>query len=201
MITIRDKVRFVETDMMGVVHHANYLRWFEMGRVAYLRACGITLGELMEAGVIFPITEVRAQYKNSCTFDDDFEVQVEMSGFNKAKMEFDYRVIRLRDGAVAVEGHTRRQNLCQPARMKLLAAQRAALRNRNNAFSSANNIIRTNLVLRIFQNRIADIIVVRQNSCRYRNYLILFHTLTSPSQPYLPHKPCKFYHTIWAPDE
>ena len=107
MITIRDKVRFVETDMMGVVHHANYLRWFEMGRVAYLRACGITLGELMDAGVIFPITEVKATYKNSCTFDDDFEVQVRMSAFNKAKMEFDYRVIRLRDGAVAVEGHTR----------------------------------------------------------------------------------------------
>ena len=107
MIKIRDKVRFVETDMMGVVHHANYLRWFEMGRVAYLRACGITLGELMDAGVIFPITEVKATYKNSCTFDDDFEVQVRMSAFNKAKMEFDYRVIRLRDGAVAVEGHTR----------------------------------------------------------------------------------------------
>ena len=107
MITIRDKVRFVETDMMGVVHHANYLRWFEMGRVAYLRACGITLGELMDAGVIFPITEVKATYKNSCTFDDDFEVQVKMTAFNKAKMEFDYKVIRLRDGAVAVEGHTR----------------------------------------------------------------------------------------------
>ena len=107
MITIRDKVRFVETDMMGVVHHANYLRWFEMGRVAYLRACGITLGELMDAGVVFPITEVKATYKNSCTFDDDFEVQVRMSAFNKAKMEFTYKVIRLRDGAVAVEGHTR----------------------------------------------------------------------------------------------
>lgn len=107
MITIRDKVRFVETDMMGVVHHANYLRWFEMGRVAYLRACGITLGELMDAGVIFPITEVQVKYKNSCTFDDDFEVQTVMSGFNKAKMEFTYKVIRLRDGAVAVEGHTR----------------------------------------------------------------------------------------------
>ena len=107
MITIRDRVRFVETDMMGVVHHANYLRWFEMGRVAYLRACGITLGELMDAGVIFPITEVKAQYKNSCTFDDDFEVQVRMTWFNKAKMEFDYKILRLRDGSVAVEGHTR----------------------------------------------------------------------------------------------
>lgn len=107
MITIRDKVRFVETDMMGVVHHANYLRWFEMGRVAYLRACGITLGELMDAGVVFPLTEVEAKYKNSCTFDDEFEVQVTMSAFNKAKMEFSYTVIRLRDGAVAVEGRTR----------------------------------------------------------------------------------------------
>ena len=99
MITIRDKVRFVETDMMGVVHHANYLRWFEMGRVAYLRACGITLGELMDAGVVLPITEVKSQYKNSCTFDDDFEVQVKMTAFNKAKMEFNYKIIRLRDGA------------------------------------------------------------------------------------------------------
>lgn len=107
MITIRDKVRFVETDMMGVVHHANYLRWFEMGRVAYLRACGISLGELMAADIIFPITEVQVKYKNSCTFDDDFEVQTTMSAFNKAKMDFSYKVICLRDGAVAVEGHTR----------------------------------------------------------------------------------------------
>lgn len=107
MITIRDKVRFVETDMMGVVHHANYLRWFEMGRVAYLRACGISLGELMAADIIFPITEVQVKYKNSCTFDDEFEVQTTMSAFNKAKMDFAYKVIRLRDGAVAVEGHTR----------------------------------------------------------------------------------------------
>lgn len=107
MISIRDKVRFVETDMMGVVHHANYLRWFEMGRVAYLRSCGITLGELMDEDIIFPITQVEVQYKNSCTFDDEFEVQTVMSGFNKAKMEFTYKVIRLRDGAVAVEGRTR----------------------------------------------------------------------------------------------
>lgn len=107
MVIIRDKVRFVETDMMGVVHHANYLRWFEMGRVAYLRSCGIALGELMEENIIFPITQVEVKYKNSCTFDDEFEVQTVMSAFNKAKMDFSYKVIRLRDGAVAVEGHTR----------------------------------------------------------------------------------------------
>lgn len=107
MITIRDKVRFVETDMMGVVHHANYLRWFEMGRVAYLRAAGVELLDLMAHGVIFPITEVHVKYKNSCTFDDEFEVQTIMIEFSRAKMDFAYKVIRLADGVVLVEGRTR----------------------------------------------------------------------------------------------
>ena len=92
MIAIRDRVRFVETDMMGVVHHANYLRWFEMGRVAYLRAAGVELLDLMAHGVIFPITEVHVKYKNSCTFDDEFEVQTIMTEFSRAKMDFAYIV-------------------------------------------------------------------------------------------------------------
>ena len=107
MIAIRDRVRFVETDMMGVVHHANYLRWFEMGRVAYLRAAGVELLDLMAHGVIFPITEVHVKYKNSCTFDDEFEVQTIMTEFSRAKMDFAYKVIRLADGVVLVEGRTR----------------------------------------------------------------------------------------------
>lgn len=107
MITIRDRVRFVETDMMGVVHHANYLRWFEMGRVAYLRAAGVELLDLMAHGIVFPITEVQVKYKNSCTFDDEFEVQTTMIEFSRVKMEFSYRVVRINDGVVLVEGWTR----------------------------------------------------------------------------------------------
>ncbi len=107
MIVIRDRVRFVETDMMGVVHHANYLRWFEMGRVAYLRAAGIELLDLMAHGIIFPITEVQVKYKNSATFDDEFEVRTTMTEFSRAKMDFFYTVVRLADGAVLVEGKTR----------------------------------------------------------------------------------------------
>ena len=52
-------VNFYDTDAMAVVHHSNYIRWFETGRVAYLRKYGITLGEMMEDGYVFPITEVR----------------------------------------------------------------------------------------------------------------------------------------------
>lgn len=107
MITIRDRVRFAETDLMGVVHHANYLRWLEMGRVAYMRDCGIALNDLMADGVIFPVTELSVRYKNSLAFDDEFAVETKMTAFNRAKMEFNYRVIRVSDGAVAVEAHTR----------------------------------------------------------------------------------------------
>ena len=60
MVSICDRVRYVETDMMGVVHHSNYFRWFEMGRVAWLRAAGVELWELMNANIIFPITHVKS---------------------------------------------------------------------------------------------------------------------------------------------
>ena len=124
MIAIRDRVRFVETDMMGVVHHANYLRWFEMGRVAYLRAAGVELLDLMAHGVIFPITEVHVKYKNSCTFDDEFEVQTIMTEFSRAKMDFAYKVIRLADGVVLVEGRTRNLFTNQQGKIILIKSMR-----------------------------------------------------------------------------
>ena len=52
------RVNFYDTDAMAVVHHSNYIRWFEIGRVNFLREIGITLGEMMEDGYVFPITEV-----------------------------------------------------------------------------------------------------------------------------------------------
>ena len=75
MVSICDRVRYVETDMMGVVHHSNYFRWFEMGRVAWLRAAGVELWEL--------------------------------TAFSRAKMDFTYRIVRKKDGALLAEGCSR----------------------------------------------------------------------------------------------
>ena len=63
--TVAHKVNFYDTDAMAVVHHSNYIRWFEIGRVEFLRQAGITLTELMDDGYVFPITEVSAKYMNS----------------------------------------------------------------------------------------------------------------------------------------
>ena len=106
MITVREKVRFVETDMMGVVHHSNYFRWFEMGRVEYMRRAGVLLHDLMEAGYVFPIVEAHCRYKKSATFDDEIEIIAELVELSRAKMAYNYRIELIRDRSVLVEGST-----------------------------------------------------------------------------------------------
>ena len=106
MITVREKVRFVETDMMGVVHHANYFRWFEMGRVEYLRQAGVLLTELMADGIVFPITHVDCQYKASAKFDDYILIETTLAEVSPVKMLFTYKVIKEVDGVLLATGST-----------------------------------------------------------------------------------------------
>ena len=106
MIPIRDRVRFEETDLMAVVYHANFLPWLEMGRVAWLRACGVDLNLMMDDGILFPIREINVKYKHSARFDDEYEVQTTMREFNRAKMVFIYKVVDVKTGKAFVEGRT-----------------------------------------------------------------------------------------------
>lgn len=99
-------VNFYDTDAMAVVHHSNYIRWFEIGRVEYLRSIGITLGALMEDGFVFPITDVRAKYVSPGRFDDVVQIETTPTALTKAKMAFDYRVFRKSDGELMVTGHS-----------------------------------------------------------------------------------------------
>ena len=69
MIAIRDRVRFGETDLMAVVYHANYLPWMEMGRVAWLRACGVDLNRMIDDGFVFTMLELNVEYKHSSRSD------------------------------------------------------------------------------------------------------------------------------------
>ncbi|MBC8014877.1 MAG: acyl-CoA thioesterase [Sporomusaceae bacterium] len=106
MITVQEKVRFVETDMMGVVHHSNYFRWFEMGRVEYLRQAGVFLTELMADGIVFPIIHVDCQYKASAKFDDYIVIETRLEELSPVKMVFTYKVIRQSDEVLLANGST-----------------------------------------------------------------------------------------------
>ena len=104
--TVAHMVNFYDTDAMAVVHHSNYIRWFEIGRVEFLRQAGITLTELMDDGYVFPITEVSAKYMNSGYFDDELIIETTPVALTKAKMAFSYRVLRACDDTVLVTGFT-----------------------------------------------------------------------------------------------
>lgn len=105
-ITAKIRVNFYDTDAMAVVHHANYIRWFEIGRVEYLRSIGITLNDLMEDGFQFPITDVSAKFLSPGRYDDDLLIETTPVELTKVKMVFDYKVLRENDKTLLVTGHT-----------------------------------------------------------------------------------------------
>ncbi len=103
---VEHHVDFFDTDAMEVVHHSNYIRWFEIGRVEFLRMAGITLNELMDDGYVFPITEVSAQFLSPGKFDDILVIETTPTALTKVKMAFDYRIMNKSEGTVLVMGHT-----------------------------------------------------------------------------------------------
>ncbi len=106
MVSVTVKVRFYETDMMGVVHHTNHLRWFESGRVEYLRKAGIELLDLMANGIIFPIKKISCEYKEPAMFDDFIRVETTLKKLSRAQLVFSYQLVREKDGVLIATGET-----------------------------------------------------------------------------------------------
>ena len=102
----RLRVRYAETDKMGVVYHANYFVWFEVGRTDLLRALGWTYREMEEAGVALPVIEARCEYRTPTRYDDEVEVNTVGTLKSPARMAFDYQIIRCGHGAVSAVGQT-----------------------------------------------------------------------------------------------
>ena len=98
------RVKFFETDTMGVVHHSNYIRLFETGRVEFLRTLGLTLTEMMSDGILFPLVEVSAKFHSPAQFDDELELATTAEALTRAKMKFNYAIRRRGDEKILVEG-------------------------------------------------------------------------------------------------
>src|SRR5437762_10497464 len=65
------RVRYAETDAMGIVHHGSYVDWMEMGRTEFMRAFGFTYRQLEEMGVLLPVLEINVRYKAAAVYDDE----------------------------------------------------------------------------------------------------------------------------------
>lgn len=91
----RQRVRFGETDLQGVVYYANYLLYAEVGRVAYLRELGIEYErDLLARGVDFTIGEARVRYRAPLRFDDEFDIRVQVGEIRQSSWSFEYAFSR-----------------------------------------------------------------------------------------------------------
>ncbi|MBR3746922.1 MAG: acyl-CoA thioesterase [Selenomonadaceae bacterium] len=88
----------------GVAHHANYIKWFETGRVEFLRAVGVDLNDLMGDGILFPIIEIDARFHAPARFDDDLEIATTATALTRAKMQFKYEIRRVGEEKLLTEG-------------------------------------------------------------------------------------------------
>jgi acyl-CoA thioester hydrolase len=100
------RVRYAETDKMGVVYYANYLVWFEVARADLLRSLGWSYREMEGAGVSLPVIEAHCEYHRPARYDDEIEVRTEGRMMSPVRMEFQYQVLTRRDGALAASGRT-----------------------------------------------------------------------------------------------
>ncbi len=92
--TLRVRVRYCECDPMGVVHHAAYIPWLEMGRTELLRDAGVSYAELEAAGVFLVIVKLECSYKRPCYYDDLVEVRTKVVGGSRVKIRHGYEVVR-----------------------------------------------------------------------------------------------------------
>lgn len=99
---IRQRVRFAETDLQGVVYYANYLVYAEVGRIAYLRDLGLRYDQLLARGLDFTIGEASVRYHTPLRFDDEFDIRVRVGEVRRVSWAFEYAVDRA-DGTRCVD--------------------------------------------------------------------------------------------------
>src|SRR6188768_1764430 len=88
------RVIFGDTDQMGVVYYANYLRWFESARAALLRDRGLSGRHLVELGVAFPVAEAHCRYRRPAHYEDLLDVDITLPEMGRAQVRFEYRILR-----------------------------------------------------------------------------------------------------------
>lgn len=118
--TVRFRVRYAETDQMGVVYHANYLVWMEMARTELCRLRGISYREMEQrSGLHLVVAEVRCRYLQPARYDDEILASAWLDSAHPRMVSFAYEIRRAEGGALLATGQTRHLFVCdgKPARI------------------------------------------------------------------------------------
>ena len=98
------KVRYCETDQMGIVHHSSYITYFEHSRIEWIKKNGFSYGELEMSGIILPVSKLNVSYLTPAFFDDELKIETELMEVPSSKLTFNYLV--LRDNIVITKAQT-----------------------------------------------------------------------------------------------
>ena len=103
----RLRVRYAETDQMGVVYHSNHFIWFEVGRVELLRQLGFSYKDMESAdGCFIAVVDARCRYKAPARYDDEIIVRTHLKNVRESVIHFGYELVRADDGQLLAEGET-----------------------------------------------------------------------------------------------
>src|SRR5437588_9210027 len=91
------RVRYGETDAMGIAHHSSYVIWMEMGRTEFMRAHGFTYRQLEEMGVLLPVLEIRVRYRLPAYYDDELRVSCWVQEITRTRIKLAYSIARTSD--------------------------------------------------------------------------------------------------------
>lgn len=100
------RVRYAETDQMGIAYHGNYLAWFEVGRTDLLREYGMTYRQLESQDVRLPVIEARVVYRRPALYDDVLEIRTQLVEMSGARLRFEYDVLRNGEAEALAQGMT-----------------------------------------------------------------------------------------------
>lgn len=101
------RVRYAETDAMGIAYHTNYIIWFEVGRTELIRSLGYPYARLEEEGIIMPLTEVQAKYKAPAKYDDVLVITARVDFIKGASIKIDYEIRHQKTNQLLVQGYTK----------------------------------------------------------------------------------------------
>lgn len=100
------RVRYGETDKMGIVYYANYLNWFEIGRTEFFRSLGMTYRNLEDNNIMLPVIEVNCKYISSALYDDSIIIRTRLDFVKGSRIKFLYDIIRSDDNKLLAQGYT-----------------------------------------------------------------------------------------------
>jgi len=125
------RIRYGETDQMGVVYHGNYAQYLEMGRVEWLRSLGFSYKSMEEKGVMLPVISLHLDFKKSATYDDEITVITKLKNLPAVRIEFDFEIRNQHDELlvtantvlVFMDKKTKRPIKCPPEIMERILSE------------------------------------------------------------------------------